>query len=148
MALSRVWYLVLFDKLGCNEPRCILDDFIDPLAVSKTLCSLTVIEHGLSLSLVRLLIPSHSHNQIHALEKLLGLLQGSGVPVVKEVVDPIAVDANGSVCGRSVGGEVGIGVRVVVCSECDGFLGGEAGFVGGGKVLSGVVFFLVAICRH
>lgn len=68
--------------------------------------------------------------------------------IVKQVINPITINTNRSIRGRSISGEVGVGVRVVVWSECDGFLGGEARFIGGGGGFSGMTLFPAPIRRH
>ena len=90
---------MLVDKLLRDEPGGVLDDLVDPLAVSEGFVALALVHHGLALEPVRDLIGAAADEEDGALgrEDVLCLLEGPGVSKVEEVKDAVHVDPDGAV---------------------------------------------------
>ena len=87
--ISNIMSLQEFDA---DVPRARTNDFIDPLNVFKYLDPFELIHHELPLLLNRLLIPTHSDDQVDMREELLSLLEDFSVTYVEHVEDAIRVN--------------------------------------------------------
>ena len=73
--MSNVVNLVLVKKLICDNPRTVLHDLVDPLAMPYSLGSLFARQYGETLTLVGLLIAGDTDKQVDVREGLLGLFK-------------------------------------------------------------------------
>ena len=125
--VSNVVELVFLKKLGGDDPRAVLDHFVDPFAVSNGFGSLAARHDRQALAPMCFLIASDADNEHRVRESLLGLLEDShmsegivsfrsltyttsypgsqarNLPKMEEVKDSIGVYPNGSSDRRVVG---------------------------------------------
>jgi len=75
LVMSDVVDLVLLDKLWCEDPGGLRDDFIYPFAVANALAPLTVVHYGVSLVLASKFIGTDPNQQTGGWERKLGLTE-------------------------------------------------------------------------
>lgn len=112
-------YLVLVNEGLVDDPRGIADDFIHPAAVSERLVSLLIGHHSLSLVPMGHLITAAPDKQVNIRKHLLHLLQGTGMSIMEQVIDAVAVDTDWPVSWNLVLGQMGVGVRIDFGLEAD-----------------------------
>lgn len=77
----------MVQKLDRDHPRRVWDDLVDPAAMPQRLGALGVRHDRLALLLLRQLVVADADQKINVRERLLGLLDGSRVAKVEEIVD-------------------------------------------------------------
>lgn len=73
--VSNIIDLVLFEKFNIDYPGAVLDNLIDPLAVSDCLCSFLAAKDSKTFPPVRLLVASHTDDEIGIGEGGFGLFK-------------------------------------------------------------------------
>lgn len=81
IVVGNVVELVLLEELGGDDPRAVLNDLIDPFAVTEGLGALSGGHDGQTLALVRLVVASDADDQSGVGESLLGLFELAHVAV-------------------------------------------------------------------
>lgn len=98
--MSDVVNLVLLQELWCHDPRAVLDNLVDPLAVSDSLCALHARQDSETFASVGLLVARHADEKVDVRESLLGLLELAHVAQVKQIKHTVSVDPDGPSSGR------------------------------------------------
>lgn len=80
IVVGNIVNVVLVQKLGGDDPWRILDNFINPFAVTESLCSFTVRQHSKTFPLVRFRIVWNADEEVGIGECLFGLFKLSHVP--------------------------------------------------------------------
>lgn len=79
VVMGNIVDVVLLQELGSDNPRCILDNLVNPFAVTEGLSTLLISQYRETLALVGIYIVRYTNNEGCIRKSLLGLFQLSHV---------------------------------------------------------------------